>query len=308
MLDVLELEKKWSKYHAKKVLPLYITSFVLLLIAGTSSYLYIMNPESVLALIKQEQIAEKVPVVVKVDKRVEPVHAVQPQKAYEQNVLVPSFDFIYNLEDQVINYNNAQMLASVSTPTVTTKKKVVKPLKPKKQTVQPKKQKKPVSKPKKIARKTTKAAVKPQKQVVKTKEKRTVTKKPLQTVVIGGKSSLVANKPPEQALIQVGHSTTTKDELRSVIKRFNKTQKPALSLFIAKKYYEKGNYKESYNYAKATYKLNPNIEDGVLLYSKSLVKLGHRDKAVSKLKPYIKKSGSIKAKILLNEIQKGNFQ
>ena len=307
MLDVLELEKKWSKYHSKKVLPLYITSFVLVILAGVSSYVYIMNPEVVSALINKEQIPEKVPTVVKVTKSVAPVQAAQPQKVYEQNVLVPSYDFIYNLEDQVINYKNAQILASVSTPKVTTKKKVVKPSKPKKPAAQPKKRKKPAAKPKKVASKTTKVPVLPQKRALKTKEKSTVTKKSAQTIILGDKSNLIDKKAAEQAVVQVGH-TTSKDELRSVIKRFNRTQKPALSLFISKKYYEQGDYKESYNYAKATYKLNPNIEDGVLLYSKSLVKLGHPDKAVNKLKPFIKKSGSIKAKILLNEIQKGNFQ
>ncbi len=160
---------------------------------------------------------------------------------------------------------------------------------------------------KKIAKKTEKAPAQTQK-VVKPEVKQVVKNEPVQTIVFGDKSNIADNEEPSQALFQLGQKSTSEDELKSVIKRFNKSKKPALSLFIAKKYYEQGDYKESYSYAKATYKLNPNIEDGVLLYSKSLVKLGHPDKAVSKLKPFIKKSGSIKAKILLNEIQKGNFQ
>ena len=92
-----------------------------------------------------------------------------------------------------------------------------------------------------------------------------------------------------------------------MIKRFNKSKKPALSLFIAKKYYEQGNYKESYKYARQTYKLNPKIEDGLILYAQSLAKLGKKEKAIAKLKPYIKKSGSVKAKILLSDIKKGNI-
>ncbi len=92
-----------------------------------------------------------------------------------------------------------------------------------------------------------------------------------------------------------------------MIKRFNRSKKPALSLFIAKKYYEKGNYKESYKYARQTYKLNPKIEDGLILYAQSLVKLGKKDMAIAKLKPYIKKTGSVKAKILLSDIKKGNI-
>ena len=133
MLDVLELEKKWSKYHFKKVLPLYITSLILVIIVGASSYLYVMNPDAVLALIKEEKALEKAPVVVEVNKSVKPVQPTQTPKVAEQNVLVPSFNFIYNLEDQVINYNNAQMFASVATPDVDTKKPVVKTPKPKNQ-------------------------------------------------------------------------------------------------------------------------------------------------------------------------------
>ena len=171
----------------------------------------------------------------------------------------------------------------------------------------PKKQKKPTVKPKKTAKKVKKAPVKAQK-IVKPEVKQVVKTGPVQTVIVGDKSNIAYNQEPQQALVQVGHSSTSEDELRAVIKRFNRTKKPALSLFIAKKYYEQGNYKESYSYARETYKLNQNIEDGVLIYAQSLVKLGKSDKAINKLKPYINKSGSIKAKILLNEIQKGNFE
>ncbi len=59
MLNVLELEKKWSKYHLKKILPLYIASFILVIIAGASSYLYLMQPKTVSALIKEEKAPEK---------------------------------------------------------------------------------------------------------------------------------------------------------------------------------------------------------------------------------------------------------
>lgn len=297
MLDVLELEKKWSKYHFKKLFPLYIASFILVIIVGVSSYLYIMNPEVILALIKDEKTLEKSPTVVEVNKSIEPVIAIQVKKDDEQNVLVPSFNFIYNLEDQVINYNNANKLASVTTPDVTMKRQVAKAPKPKKQ-------KKSAVVPKKVKKAPTKA----QKKVAKPVAKKVTKQEPSPTVIIGSKDSFAYNQEPQNTLVQIGDKSTTEDELRGVIKRFNRNKNPALSLFIAKKYYEKGNYNESYTYARETYILNPNIEDGVLLYSQSLVKLGKNKLAISKLEPYIKKSGSIKAKTLLNEIQKGNFK
>lgn len=287
------------------MLPFYITSLIFVIIVGVSSYLYLMNPEAVLSLIKEEKALEKAPAIVEVNKSIKPVQAVFVPEVDEQNVLVPSFNFIYNLEDHVINYNNAKMLASATTPDVPMKKQVVK-------TPEPAKQKKSTAKPKKTAKKVKKAPVKSQKKVVKpvvTPEVKQVEKNDVaQTIIIGDKSNIVYKQAPQQALVQVGDESTSEEELRGVIKRFNNNKNPALSLFVAKKYYEKGNYKESYTYALETYNLNPNIEDGVLLYSQSLVKLGKSDKAISKLKLYIKKSGSIKAKTLLNEIQKGNFK
>ncbi len=314
MLDVLDLEKRWSKYHFKKMLPLYVSSSIITAIIGLSSYLYVTNPEAVLALFKEEPKNVNVPVIVDVNtsvdlnKSVEPVQTAQPEKDDEQNVLVASFDFMYNLEDQAINYNNAQILAAAEAEEPATEEQITPPAKPKKTAApaaKPKKKKKAVAKPKKTVKPTPKKP--PEKKVVKPAVKKVVTAPPVKTVVISPNKAIV-DQEPQDTLIQVGQSETSEDELRGVVKRFNQTRKPALSLFVAKEYYEKGNYKESLYYAKATYDINPNIEDGVLLYAQSLVKLGEKDTAVSKLQSYIKTSGSVKAKILLVQIQKGTLK
>ena len=86
------------------------------------------------------------------------VQAIQAQKPYEQNVLVPSFSFINKLDKQAIDYQNAQMLASIARQDAARKKKAKKTPKPK-----PKKQSKPAVKPKKIAKKTEKAPAQTQK-------------------------------------------------------------------------------------------------------------------------------------------------
>jgi len=308
MLDVLELEKKWSKYHFKKMLPLYISSFFMVIIAAASSYLYLIRPDIITALIQQEQaVVKKVPAPkTSLATATNPVQAVKPKEVIAQNVLVPSFNFIYNLEDQVIDYNNMQTVALAPAAVVNKKKpvkKVTPPKKRKKKTIKAKKRPIPVVKPKKVVKKPKKTPVKPVKKAVPVQKTASVE----QVITLGNNNSASTGKTSQQKALQVGHSTTSEVELRSVINRFKRSKKPALSLFIAKKYYEQGNYKESYNYARQTYKLNPKIEDGFILYAQSLAKLGKKDKAIAKLKPYIKKTGSVKAKILLSDIKKGNI-
>ena len=99
-----------------------------------------------------------------------------------------------------------------------------------------------------------------------------------------------------------------KDDINTIIKRFKKNNNPALSLFIAKKYYELGDYHNSYNYALITNQINNSIEDSWIVFSKSLVKLDKKDMAIKTLKDYIKDSYSNNAKILLDDIQSGKFK
>jgi len=100
----------------------------------------------------------------------------------------------------------------------------------------------------------------------------------------------------------------TQNDIYDIIKRFKKNNNPALSLFVAKKYYELENYRQAYNYALMTNKINNEIESGWIIFSKSLVKLGKKDKAIRILKKYIKQSHSSSAQILLDEIQSGKFR
>ncbi|MEA1891472.1 MAG: hypothetical protein U9N33_02030 [Campylobacterota bacterium] len=100
----------------------------------------------------------------------------------------------------------------------------------------------------------------------------------------------------------------TRDDIAHVIKRFKKNNNPALSLFIAKKYYELEEYNKSYNYALITNQINNNIEASWILFSKSLVKLNEKDEAIKTLKNYINHSHSNQAKILLEEIRSGKFK
>ncbi len=100
----------------------------------------------------------------------------------------------------------------------------------------------------------------------------------------------------------------TQDDISYVIKRFKKNNNPALSLFVAKKYYEMGEYRQAYNYSLITNQLNNNIESSWIIFTKSLVKLNEKEMAIKTLKQYIEYSHSSQAKILLDEITSGKFK
>lgn len=97
-------------------------------------------------------------------------------------------------------------------------------------------------------------------------------------------------------------------DIEEIIKRFKKNNNPALSLFIAKKYYELGEYRNAYNYSLITNELNKDIEASWIVFSQSLVKLNQKDEAIKVLKDYIKYSNSNRANLLLDEIQSGKFK
>ena len=115
----------------------------------------------------------------------------------------------------------------------------------------------------------------------------------------------VIDKPKSQISIITKEN---ENDLKEVIKRFKKNKSPALSLFIAKRYYELGNYQKAYNYALTTNDINSEIEESWIIFAKSLVKLGQKEMAIKTLTTYSKEYDSTEAKILLEEIKKGSFK
>ena len=100
----------------------------------------------------------------------------------------------------------------------------------------------------------------------------------------------------------------TQEDIQHVISRFRKSNNPALSLFVAKKYYELKDYNQAYNYALITNELNNDIEESWIIFAKSLVKLNKKTKAIKILDRYIKHSHSHKAKLLLDNIRLGRMK
>ena len=99
--------------------------------------------------------------------------------------------------------------------------------------------------------------------------------------------------------------TTSVSAYKDVAKRFHQTHDTDDSLFLAKSYYRKGNYKKAEYWALQTNKVNGNIEESWLIFAKSKVKLGRKNEAIRILTAYIKRSNSAEAKSLLHKIKKG---
>lgn len=103
-------------------------------------------------------------------------------------------------------------------------------------------------------------------------------------------------------------SQKNESDLKDVIRRFKNNKNPALSLFVAKRYYELKQYQKSYNYALMTNEINKEIDESWIIFSKSLVKLGQHELAIVTLKSYLKVNKSSQAEILLRKIEAGSFR
>jgi len=100
----------------------------------------------------------------------------------------------------------------------------------------------------------------------------------------------------------------SKLDINDLQRRFKETSNANLGLFIARYYYEHGNYDEAYNYALKTNNVNNRIDESWIIFSKSLVKLGRTDQAKKTLQLYISQSNSEAARGLLDSIERGSFK
>ncbi len=117
---------------------------------------------------------------------------------------------------------------------------------------------------------------------------------------------IVEEKPRKKVHLNI-IETTSVSAYKDVAKRFSQSHDTDDSLFLAKSYYRKGNYKKAEYWALQTNKVNANIEESWLIFAKSKVKLGRKNEAISVLTAYIKKSNSVQAKSLLHKIKKGTL-
>jgi tetratricopeptide (TPR) repeat protein len=101
--------------------------------------------------------------------------------------------------------------------------------------------------------------------------------------------------------------TSGSSAYKEVAERFRETQDTDDSLFLARTYYNMKQYKKAEYWALQTNNINSNIEESILIFAKTKVKLGHKNEAIRILSKYIKGSDSMEAKILLEKIKKGKL-
>lgn len=118
---------------------------------------------------------------------------------------------------------------------------------------------------------------------------------------------VIKSNNPEGSL-SINRNNESKLDISELQRRFKETSNANLGLFIARYYYDHGNYDEAYNYALKTNNINNRIDESWILFSKSLVKLGRTDQAKKTLQLYISQSNSEAAKALLESIERGNFK
>lgn len=277
MLNIIELEKRWLHYKIKSFLPHLIVFISLsLLIIVSITFLNEKTPKKEAIQKKVDSFQTNTVIQRSIKKRKEIVQKTSSIKQNSREVqtieLKPSLGFMKSIEhtSQPYYYNEKQK----------------EPLIPK-----IREKKAPVNK--KLQQKTKTV---PHKQIVPNNV-------PNKEIVL----PLELKKDKKTTKISINRKNTQND-INEIIRRFKKNNNPALSLFVAKKEYELGNYNQAYNYALISNKLDNNIDESWIIFAKSLVKLKKRKEAISTLKKYIKQSHSSNAQILLNNILSGKFR
>lgn len=107
------------------------------------------------------------------------------------------------------------------------------------------------------------------------------------------------NKKIHLDILETSSVTAYKD----VESRFYQTHDTDDSLFLAKSYFNRGEYKKAEYWALQTNKVDSNIEESWLLFAHAKAKLGQKQDAIKVLNSYIAKTNSIEAKRLLEQIK-----
>lgn len=100
-------------------------------------------------------------------------------------------------------------------------------------------------------------------------------------------------------ILETSNVTAYKD----VESRFYQTHDTDDSLFLARSYFDRGEYKKAEYWALQTNKADSSIEESWLLFAHAKAKLGQKQDAIKVLKSYIAKTNSVEAKRLLEQIK-----
>jgi len=97
--------------------------------------------------------------------------------------------------------------------------------------------------------------------------------------------------------------TSSVTAYKDVEGRFYQTHDTDDSLFLARSYFNRGEFKKAEYWALQTNKVDNSIEESWLLFAHAKAKLGQKQDAIKVLKSYIAKTNSIEAKRLLEQIK-----
>ena len=93
--------------------------------------------------------------------------------------------------------------------------------------------------------------------------------------------------------------------IKEVEDRFKATQDTKDSLYLAKFYYNKGDYAKAESWAISTNNIDGDIEESWLIFAKARAKQGKRTDAIKVLQTYYDETKSAKAKALLKKLRLG---
>lgn len=143
---------------------------------------------------------------------------------------------------------------------------------------------------------------KKQKQVKKTSSKHHIEKK--RPVV---KKERISTHTATRNKIDVS-STSSKDKIDTLAKRFNSNRNPHLGIAVAKRYLQSKKYKQAYFYALEVNNIDPRNEDSWLVSAHALYFIKSKESAMNLLKKYMRKHNSAKALRLYRAMQKGRLK
>ena len=273
MHNIYELEKRWLNYKIRSYIPHAGATFVAILLLIYTYQVIILPNEKTKKLVKSEKPKVQSKIIAKNEKpKVQSKIIVKNEKPKEKKVAIKEITQVVSIEPKkVILEPSLDFIKKLRVNSINTYKPQKNRIKEiKKQAVNP-----PV---KNISKQKT--------QVSKTQKK-------------------VENKQTTNITLI---KQETIDDINHVIKRFKKNNNPALSLFVAKKYYKLGDYHKAYNYALITNNINKEIDASWIIFAKSLVKINKKNMAIKTLTKYIQQSNSSTARVLLDEIKSGKFK
>jgi len=114
-----------------------------------------------------------------------------------------------------------------------------------------------------------------------------------------------ATKKAKKIKLEISENKISDGKIADIKKRFEFSQDPQDSIYLARYYDDRGEYEEAEKWALETNRLDNTIEESWLIFAKAKAKQGKTKEAVKVLSAYYDSSGSKKAEVLMSKIKRG---